>query len=832
MSVWWCCLALLVVLAVPMWADADWTNCPQYCRCKWVSGRKVAECTNSSHPSVPSTLSSEIQVLDLSGTQLHELHVDEFLNASLKNLHKLFLKDCGIHTLHKEAFRGLALLIELDLSGNYIRTLHPSVFHDTGRLRLLLLARNPIEKLEDGVFSNLTFLQTVDLSGCRLSHIGRKVFVNTPILRNLVLDGNNLTTMKVQTLDHLQALTGLVLHNNPWVCDCHLKEFRDWIVTRGLYAQPTSCAEPPVLNGKPWSDLNSDDLACKPHILYPDVGTTVEADGGNVTLMCQVQGNPMPDVHWVFNSRIIGNYSSRTYGDQRYVVTESTDKTRWVNLTVTNVRNQDRGDYTCVAKSSGGVDERNVYLLVNYQRVAAGAADVQTGQWPLIIGLVAGFLFIIAGVLVLTYCYCRRRSSSKNCSAKKTPSDGILSSNGDVGGYTGSSEQEKSLLTKVNPVQKPPRRHERPSGNSSGTEPTEMKSSLLDSGSVFYVDGSVVASEDRQEDRSVDSMDTAPQSQDGQDDDDSGHLDTTRTYPPDLLSFPSPAYQVSPAGSTASTAPDSTHLPAQHGPQSPVHSPVYNGHPGISGTLPYSRSHSPFSPIVLPRQGYVTIPRRPRVPSWSTAPTPSPLVGDLTFKFEPVYDNLGPRTTADGSSVLSLNKSLTDPANQTPSSVRGRPLPPTPNYHSNGLPACYNTPIEEQEAQPSPALTRASPGTRGSLRRSTPNINMTPSASPVSQVSASSRSSKPDKAHDPRHRDSWTARSAPEGASLKRREEEPGTASKRNSLVTSTPGAKLPNGHSREAKVPPKPPPKPKKKNIESVTGPLFEDEGEDGTEV
>jgi hypothetical protein len=175
-------------------------------------------------------------------------------------------------------------------------------------------------------------------------------------------------------------------------------------------------------------------------------------------------------------------------------VTESTDKSRWVNLTITNVRNQDRGNYTCVAKSGGGVDERNVYLSVNYQRGAVGVqgdTGIVAGQWPLIIGLVAGLLFLVTGLLLVTFFYCKRRggssssSSSKSCNTKKTPSDGILSSNGDIGGYTGSSEQEKCLLTKVNPVQKPPRRHERPTATSSASEPTEMKSSLLDNGSVF-----------------------------------------------------------------------------------------------------------------------------------------------------------------------------------------------------------------------------------------------------------------------------------------------------------------------------------------------------------
>jgi hypothetical protein len=330
------------------------------------------------------------------------------------------------------------------------------------------------------------------------------------------------------------------------------------------------------------------------------------------------------------------------------------------------------------------------------------------------------------------------------------------------------------------------------------------------------------------EDRSVDSMDTAPQQQSQEDiESDPGLLENVRTYPPDLLSFPARASQVSPAGSTASTAPDSTRLPAQHGPQSPIHSPVYVQHPGMSGTLPYSRSQSPFSPVVLPRQGYVTIPRRPRVPSWSSAPTPTPEQGDLLFKFEPVYDNLGPRTTVDGSSVLSLNKSPSaDHANQQqPSSIRGRPLPPAPNYHNVALPAYY-APIEELEGQQSPALTRATPGTRGSMRRSTPNISVTPSASPAPQAAASGKPTSG------RPRDSWAGRSAPEGTNLKRYEEEPGTVGKRNSLVVSPTGSSLPNGHSREVKVPPKPPPKPRKKNTESVTGPLFEDEGEDGTEV
>lgn len=49
------------------------------------------------------------------------------------------------------------------------------------------------------------------------------------------------------------------------------------------------------------------------------------------------------------------------YGDSRYTVHTGGG---WVNLTVGRVRAQDRGELTCVAKSFGGVDERNVSLVV------------------------------------------------------------------------------------------------------------------------------------------------------------------------------------------------------------------------------------------------------------------------------------------------------------------------------------------------------------------------------------------------------------------------------------------------------------------------------------
>lgn len=241
-------------------------------------------------------------------------------------------------------------------------------------------------------------------------------------------------------------------------------------------------------------------------------------------------------------------------------------------------------------------------------------------------------------------------------------------------------------------------------------------------------------------------------------------------YPPDLLHFPHRGAQVSPAASSASTVADTTRLPPHHGPQSPLQSPIYD-QLNLYRTLPYSRSHSPFvgAPPRIPRQGYVTIPRRPRQQSWSSEP---PNVSELIA--EPLYDNLGRRTTADGGlSTLSLNK-LGDNNTSTPRS--NKLLPPSS--------VNCDTITENQEITPPQQIPTVSQTLPRNL-----NSKLTPSRTQWARANAE-------------------ALRSPE---------------KRNST------ASLPPTTDKPTKIPPRPPPKPRKR---LSTGPLFEDEGEDGTEV
>ncbi|CAK1542464.1 unnamed protein product [Leptosia nina] len=816
---------IIVSLALTTVA-ADFTaNCPQECKCVWASGNKQADCSQSNFHDIPKTLSTEIQILDLTGNELYEITRHAFEDVRLINLKKLILRDCKLITIHRNGLSGLAIMIELDLSKNNLKTLHAETFRETAKIRWILLNDNQIEKLEDGLFNNLPFLQKVDLSNNRITQIGVKTFMNVPKLNILRLDGNRLEHLKIDALSALTSLSNLDVHDNPWRCDCYLQPFRNWVISKNLYTSPISCSEPAKVHGKLWKELDSGDFACRPSIVYPSVMSTIQSGDNNITLSCQVNGNPIPEVNWVLNAQIIdGTY--RYQGEIKYVLTQSnTENSRWLNLTIIDAGSTDNGMYLCVAKNAAGVEERNVTLFVTH--TAPGIVPppgMDNNMLPVLIGVSCLAAIVLILLVLFCYCCCRRRSLEKK---KADTSNGEALIEGSV-----IPEMEKSLITAVNPVTKPPRRYDVPPSITSGaTEMSELNKTLLDNDSVF--------AHNDDEKRSLDFEHQRKRSEDALSD--YGRTDG-RAYPPDLLSFPPRAAQISPAASNASTVPDTTRL--QVNPVSPIHSPIYGmtTNQNIFRTLPYSRSQSPFTspitpPVVTPRQGYVTIPRRPRVPSWSS--TASTQILPSAEAQEPLYDNLGLRTTANGSSVLSLNKTGLEPQF---SPMRNRPLPATPTSYANAHPVIY-APIEEQEPAPSPVPppftpSRNSISSQLSTQLSTPGPQE-PSNPRMSWTAKNTSTPQPEPRKLSVDMETLSRKGKPETGSLRRntridKEENVSPRKENPSKNEGNVSLNQSGTMGRSGKIPPRPPPKPKKKPNAEVnpSEPLFEDEGEDGTEV
>jgi hypothetical protein len=476
---WWVLLILLVKLTV---STEDWsTGCQAFnCNCRWVHGKKTADCERIN--TIPSQLSPEIQVLNISFNDLSFIPKNAFRDVGLVNLHKLLMKGCSIKGIDPGAFNGLEIVIEIDLSNNEIQKLDSRSFQENYRLRLLYLNNNPIEKLEDGLFSNHTFLQTVELNNNLISHIGPKTFSNTPQLQRLSFEGNRLSFLRLTTVSQMVKLKSLVLANNPWKCDCKLRPLRDWVEERKLNAQPTKCVEPDRLKDKFWSEIRPEEFACRPHLVLPS-SSVAASTGGNVTVACRASGDPPPNINWVLNSLVLGNGSRASYSGfhQHYFVQKGESRSHlgdywnWANLTIINVKNQDSGKYACVATNPGGVAEE--ILSLGVREGGGGIINVKTSElYVWLVSLLVAALVLLIFVLVLCWCLCRRkgrRNHHRNQILKKHEQIG----NGDL--ISGEDEQEKALITKINPLQKPPRRIESAQSSMNGSQTTDLNRSHL-----------------------------------------------------------------------------------------------------------------------------------------------------------------------------------------------------------------------------------------------------------------------------------------------------------------------------------------------------------------
>lgn len=471
-------LCLLMLIATLLAEDFT-ANCPQECKCSWSSGNKQADCSKAHFQEIPKTLSSDIQNLILSGSELYEITRYAFEDARLINLKKLILKECKLKTIHKNGLSELAIMIELDLSKNELKTLHADTFKNTTKIRWILLNDNQLEKLDDGLFNNLPQLRKVELSNNRIVQIGLKTFSNVPLLNSISLDNNKLERLKIDTLTSLTSLSTLNVHDNPWRCDCYLQPFRNWVISKHLYTFPISCAEPAKVQGKMWKELDSSDFACRPSIVYPSTSTTLRSADTNITLSCQVTGNPLPEVNWVLNGQII-DQSYKYQGEMKYYFVESRlESSTWVNLTIVEAGSTDNGEYLCVAKNAGGVEERNLTLVVTHTvHDVIVPKGMDNNMLPVLIGVSCTAAILLIILVILCYCCCKRRGSDKK---KADTTNGEALIEGSV-----IPEMEKSLITAVNPVTKPPRRYDVPPSITSGaTEMSELNKTLLDNDSVF-----------------------------------------------------------------------------------------------------------------------------------------------------------------------------------------------------------------------------------------------------------------------------------------------------------------------------------------------------------
>lgn len=345
-------------------------------------------------------LASDIQVLDLHGNPLKSLDEDAFVNVELLNLQRLNLSSTGLVSLHPNAFRELRILIELDLSQNDLYQLSPNTFKGAERLRLLILNDNPLGVLVVEQFPKLRYLKKLEISRCKLRTVHPHAFVNLQALETVNIHQNLLSFFHQDTFN-LPVLKTLTLSENPWYCDCRLREFHEWFLNSNLGNEEVVCSGPENKADMSWRVLKREDMFCPPSAYSSPTVIRTEA-GADISFGCLVRGDPKPTVNWLFQYSERMNSTDKTSG---VIINEyriehydeySDDflnrSAQWVNVTITNVTNDNSGEWKCSAKSRIGEASAYVTIFLPKARTATARAAPEYST----------FIFVAASLLAMT----------------------------------------------------------------------------------------------------------------------------------------------------------------------------------------------------------------------------------------------------------------------------------------------------------------------------------------------------------------------------------------------------------------------------------------------
>ncbi|KAH8306139.1 hypothetical protein KR018_002371, partial [Drosophila ironensis] len=424
-------LVCWLLLGLVAWTLADdWSlSCASNCTCKWTNGKKSAICSSLQLTTIPNTLSTELQVLVLNDNHIPYLNREEFSALGLLNLQRIYLKKSEVQYIHKESFRNLKILVEIDLSDNKLEMLDKDTFMGNDRLRILYLNGNPLKRLAAYQFPILPHLRTLDMHDCLISYIDPMSLANLNLLEFLNLKNNLLESLSEYVFQHMANLKTLSLEENPWQCNCKLRKFRGWYVNSRLSSVSLVCKGPPAQKDRTWDSVDDELFGCPPRVEIFNNEEVQNIDiGSNTTFSCLVYGDPLPEVAWELNGKILDN--DNVLFDSESI---SSDKL-WSNLTVFNVTSLDAGTYACTGTNAIGSMTQNIsiYLSEIVQHVLEKTPET-FWYFGLIMGIFGTVFLLISISFVVCLC---KRTTRQHRHANKA---GVKSS-------VSFNDQEKKLL--------------------------------------------------------------------------------------------------------------------------------------------------------------------------------------------------------------------------------------------------------------------------------------------------------------------------------------------------------------------------------------------------
>ncbi|XP_019620864.1 PREDICTED: carboxypeptidase N subunit 2-like [Branchiostoma belcheri] len=258
------------------------------------------------------------------------------------NLLELYLKDNSISMVPINILMPYTNLVRIDMTSNSITHLSSNSFPNT-KLATLVLEGNHISFIESGAFVGLSSLETVNLANNQASYLPGNIFSGFKNLSKVSLD------------------------NNPWACDCLMKDFARWLnMSDPMLEIEVECRSPSKYFGKKLRDLDVDELTCddcKPQTSAPKIdqsgGQVQGTVGKDTVLTCNVTACPQAEIFWTIPQSPGVELSKYSTQYNKFQVNNLNG-----TLTVKNTIASDAGDYHCKAFNGLGSDSKVVKLTV------------------------------------------------------------------------------------------------------------------------------------------------------------------------------------------------------------------------------------------------------------------------------------------------------------------------------------------------------------------------------------------------------------------------------------------------------------------------------------
>ncbi|CAH1272460.1 LRRC24 [Branchiostoma lanceolatum] len=246
----------------------------------------------------------------------------------------------------------------LSLQHNHIVAIENTKLQHLKNLTRLYIDNNEITTITSHTFSGVRNIQRLYLDHNHISVVEPGSFQHLHVNRRLRLNDNHLETLP-STLCNSDDFY-LSLYNNPWSCDCRMREILDC----SNWNYRITCRSPPALDDTRLSSLTRDNLNCSSPTIN-NIGPKVHLArvGETVTLYCNATGFNRPTLTWSWTP--VPPSSAPT--DRKHYEVSTTNlgyNSAESTLTITHVQMVEQGQYTCHASNVAGDNLRSFSLFV------------------------------------------------------------------------------------------------------------------------------------------------------------------------------------------------------------------------------------------------------------------------------------------------------------------------------------------------------------------------------------------------------------------------------------------------------------------------------------